>query len=410
MKKHVAWAVTVATVATCALGAVSPAIAADADPAASAVTATAAATPGGIDTSKLDPKIKATVDAFIAKLPAGWQDRVQTLYDKSGAGDTLWAEISHAGIDPNSYQCQSTQFRAAVLKHYEGINNGFGFEILRALGLLDLPVYEALLFGKESKANTFGLNGEYTQKVTSTMKDLKSFWDINSADIQLVPMKNDIYQSPERAGRVIAALYGVSEEVATEFAKELYPAYFEMEPFLKNGMNPILTLNAFAYSEEGEPNPMGISDRIVMGDGILEVMKEIGLDGVAPKAIMAHEFGHHVQFEDHLFSNTTLTGPEATRRTELMADAFGTYYLTHSRGESLNAKRLLDSEKGFYEIGDCSFLDSGHHGTPNQRLAASTWGASVANNAANQGHILPSLTFANKFDVKLPELVKPDAV
>ena len=35
------------------------------------------------------------------------------------------------------------------------------------------------------------------------------------------------------------------------------------------------------------------------------------------------EFGHHVQFEDGLF-NSPLTGAEATRRTELMADAFGT--------------------------------------------------------------------------------------
>ncbi|MFI0924090.1 hypothetical protein [Streptomyces sp. NPDC021012] len=408
MKKHVAWAVTVATVATCALGAVVPASAADADPAAP--TAMTAATPGGIDTSALDPKVKAAVDDFVAKLPAGWQDRLQALYEKTGADHTQWTQVRDSVIDPNAYQCQSTPFREAIAKHYEGINNRFGFAIVQALGFLDLPMYESLFFGAESKTNTFGLNGEYTNETTSTMKDLKSFWDIKSSDIQLVPMKNDIFQSPERAGRVIARLYGVTDEAGTEFAKAFYPAYFEMEPFLKNGMNPILTLNAFAYSEEGEPHPMGVSDRIVMGDGILEVMKEVGLDGVAPKAIMAHEFGHHVQFEDHLFTNTTLTGPEATRRTELMADAFGTYYLTHSQGEALNAKRLLASEQNFYIIGDCGFTSDGHHGTPNQRLASSTWGASVADDAANQGHILPSLRFSELFDAKLPDLVKPDAV
>ncbi|MFC9392762.1 hypothetical protein ACFTWS_06330 [Streptomyces sp. NPDC057027] len=409
MKKSVSWAVTIATVATCGLGVAAPAMAADADPAASAATATAAAT-GGLDTSTLDPKLKALVDGFVAKLPADWQTRLQAAYGKTGAGDTLWAEIRDAGIDPNAYQCQSTQFRAVVGKLYEGINNPFGFELVRALGFLDLPMYEALLFGEDSKANAYGLNGEYTQEITSTMKDLKSFWDIKSSDIQLVPMKNDIYSSPERMGRVIAVLYGVDEAVATEFAAQFFPQYFAMEPFLRNGSNPLLTLNAFAYSEEGEPHPMGISDRIVMGDGILEVMKEVGLGDVAPKAIMAHEFGHHVQYEDHLFSNTTLTGPEATRRTELMADAFGTYYLTHAQGEALNSKRLLDSEKNFYEIGDCGFLSPGHHGTPNQRLASSTWGASVAAGAANQGHILPSLGFSVLFDAKLPDLVKPDAV
>ncbi|MEU6019112.1 hypothetical protein ABZ826_35360 [Streptomyces sp. NPDC047515] len=132
-------------------------------------------------------------------------------------------------------------------------------------------------------------------------------------------------------------------------------------------------------------------------------------DATAAEFGIAHEFSHHVQYEDNLFDNTTLTGPEATRRTELMADAFGTYFLTHSRGEALNTKRVLDSEKSFYEVGDCYFKSSGHHGTPNQRLAASSWGASVANNAANQGHILPSLKLDELFEAKLPDIVKPDA-
>ncbi|MFG2559274.1 hypothetical protein [Streptomyces sp. NPDC048496] len=111
-----------------------------------------------------------------------------------------------------------------------------------------------------------------------------------------------------------------------------------------------------------------------MGDGILEALKAVGLRDTAPRAILAHEFGHHVQYEDNLFANTTLTGPEATRRTELMADAFGTYFLTHSRGEALNTKRVLGSAQSFYEVGDCGFTNPGHHGTPNQRLAASSWG------------------------------------
>ncbi|OIJ87893.1 hypothetical protein [Streptomyces colonosanans] len=152
----------------------------------------------------------------------------------------------------------------------------------------------------------------------------------------------------------------------------------------------VFDADSFAYSEKDDPEPLGISDRIIMGDGILQGMTAVGLGDVAPRGILGHEFGHHVQYQGNLFESD-LRGPEATRRTELMADALGTYYLTHARGESLNAARVLKSEKSFYQVGDCSFTSSGHHGTPNQRFNSSSWAAGVATDAANQGHILPSL-------------------
>ncbi|MFE7357243.1 hypothetical protein ACFU8Q_29885 [Streptomyces sp. NPDC057543] len=70
---------------------------------------------------------------------------------------------------------------------------------------------------------------------------------------------------------------------------------------------------------------------------------------------------------------------------------------------------MLDSAKSFYQVGDCSFSSVGHHGTPNQRLASSAWGASVANDAADQGHILPSMKLDELFEAKLPVIVKPVA-
>ena len=80
----------------------------------------------------------------------------------------------------------------------------------------------------------------------------------------------------------------------------------------------------------------------------------MGVGDVGPRAVLGHEFGHHVQYEDNLF-DSPLTGPEATRRTELMADAFGTYFATHSRGLALNTKRVLQAEQTFYKVGDCAF-------------------------------------------------------
>ncbi|MFF9850434.1 hypothetical protein [Streptomyces litmocidini] len=50
------------------------------------------------------------------------------------------------------------------------------------------------------------------------------------------------------------------------------------------------------------------------------------------------------------------TGPEAGHRVELMADAFGTSYLTHSRVEAPSAKRVLHSAKSPYDVGESGRL------------------------------------------------------
>ncbi|MFD4658231.1 hypothetical protein ACFWP2_21685 [Kitasatospora sp. NPDC058444] len=406
MKKTLAWAVTVATAATCALGAALPASAAEGTTPA-AVTATAAAG-STFDTSRLSPEAKAVVDSILAALPADWQQRARAAAAAYGFKDTQWADFADSAINPGDYQCAPTALRDYSRTMLDGADPGL-LLFLSLIGVLDLPTYDALFFGSESKSDSFGLNGEYTNELTSEGKDLKRFWDISSDDIQIVPMHGRaLFSSPERLARVIGVVYGAEGDQALGLAK-LFRALVNLDPILRGGDNPIFTFNAFAFTEKGSPRPLGVSDRIVMGDGILEAEKAVGLGDTAPRAILAHEFGHHVQYEDGLISDTALTGPEAGRRVELMADAFGTYFLTHSRGEALNAKRVLDSEKSFYQVGDCGFGSAGHHGTPNQRLATASWAASVADGAADQGHILPSRQFYGLFEAKLPDLVKPDA-
>ncbi|HUQ96242.1 MAG TPA: hypothetical protein VM010_01150 [Chitinophagaceae bacterium] len=140
-----------------------------------------------------------------------------------------------------------------------------------------------------------------------------------------------------------------------------------------------------------------------MGDGIMEGFDAIGYGDVAPQAILAHEFGHHIQFQLNLFEDVRT--PEATRRTELMADAYAAYYLSHARGASMQWKRVKQFLAVFFNIGDCSFNSTGHHGTPTQRMAAAEWGYSVANNAQKQGHILTAQQFTALFEAQLPQIV-----
>ena len=140
-----------------------------------------------------------------------------------------------------------------------------------------------------------------------------------------------------------------------------------------------------------------------MGDGIMDGYAGIGFGDVAPQAILAHEFGHHIQFELGLFGGPT--SPESTRRTELMADAFSAYFLSHAQGTSMQWKRVQQFLAVFFNIGDCLFTNNGHHGTPTQRMAAAQFGYSVANDAQKQGHILTAQEFVALFDAALPAIV-----
>jgi predicted metalloprotease len=138
----------------------------------------------------------------------------------------------------------------------------------------------------------------------------------------------------------------------------------------------------------------------------------IGFGDVAPQAIYAHEFAHHIQFENGYFEDEVpgaTTQAELTRYTELMADAYSAYYLTHKRGATMNRKRVEQFLQVFFQIGDCAFSNPGHHGTPNQRMAAAQLGFDVADQAQKQGHILTSEQFHDLFVAAYPDLVAPDA-
>jgi hypothetical protein len=92
-----------------------------------------------------------------------------------------------------------------------------------------------------------------------------------------------------------------------------------------------------------------------------------------------------------------------------MADAYSAYFLTHSQGLALNQKRVEQFLQVFFQIGDCGFSSDGHHGTPNQRMAAAQFGFKVAASAQKQGHILTSQQFHAEFVKVYPTLVAPDA-
>lgn len=274
--------------------------------------------------------------------------------------------------------------------------------------LTSVPTYDALFFGTAGDPD-YALDS-HARQLENTFRDLRRFWDIESADIQLMAMHGDVLLDADRIAATLTAM------VATRQIAPLTPAQIQREAetvatFMQArgdfSDNPLWTLNAFAFSGEDESDPFlaSLPDKLVMGDGILEAYDSIGLGDVGPRVIMAHEFAHHVQFELGVFDTGPSDPAAATRRTELMADAMASYYGVHKKGLALNKKRVTDTLLSFYTVGDCSFASPGHHGTPLQRERAADWGADLAAAAQPKSYVLPAETFVALFEEALPGII-----
>lgn len=343
-----------------------------------------------------------------AQIPDRWSVG-QGAAERFALPDSEWRKIAADVIDPGSYECDTTELRTWLSAQVADPEVAYGLDILAQFGADQLPTYDALLLGSESRDNSFGVDGDHTSSMNREMTSLERFWDIPT-DIQLIPMHGDMLSDRDRVVRGYEVVYGMPTAIAELYA-DIVEVVIDNVAGLRGGDHPALTFNAFAFDPQGDPvlTEMGVTKRIVIGDGILEGTDGIGLDDkAAPLGILAHEYGHQVQYAKGLFESP-LTGPEATRRTELMADAFGTYQTVHARGTALNSARTLDVMQSFYSVGDCSFSSDGHHGTPNQRLRASQWAVDLVKSQSNEGHKLGSLEMSELFDAHLPTLVAPDA-
>ncbi len=379
-------------------GLAAPCLSAQAAPAVQSSTKSAKA--DAISASSLTPAQQARVRGLVA------QHRTPAV--RLSADTSAWRAQRDGAIDGSQYQCGTTPLDTFVDNSLANVDMA-NLRLINQLGGLDVPTYDALVLGHESKSNRFGLDGSYTNELNRTMRALKGFWDIKSNDIELMPMHGAAsFKNTDRLETVLQVMgYDASD---AEFVAGILPQLIDADPALKGGDHPLFTLNAFAFTAAGDPEAeaLGITDRIIMGDGILEAMQSIGLGKTAPRSILSHEFGHHVQYEDNLF-DSPLTGPEATRRTELMADSFGSYFMVSKKGESINKAQVVQDVASFAAVGDCAYDNDGHHGTPNQRTRAASWGADTATASKPASYVLPSLTFAGMFEQQLPTFVAPDA-
>lgn len=242
---------------------------------------------------------------------------------------------------------------------------------------MDLNFYYAYLDRGEQY---FGADGKYTNFMVKRQRELERFWGMPN-EVRLNGQHTATLNDREKLAD-IWELVGVgvdSREEAYALADQ-YMYYNSLASTLPE--SPFFALDGFATR----------GDLIVIGDGIVQMLNDAGIDeDIAWTGILAHEWGHQVQFD-----NTSSWYPEgaaedptaATRYTELEADFFAAYFMTHKMGATYNWKRVEEFFELFANIGDCAFDSTGHHGTPAQRLRAAQLGYELANSAHKQGHVL----------------------
>jgi uncharacterized protein len=136
--------------------------------------------------------------------------------------------------------------------------------------------------------------------------------------------------------------------------------------FVRNGTNYNSTYNAISYS----------NGKIYYGEGIFRDAKSKGSNNLVNVMVLAHEYGHQLQYAFGLPSVQESTA----RPNELEADGMAGYYLRRGYGQSTFAAIAVAYDFA-YAIGDYGTTNPGHHGTPPQRKSAVRLGFLLADPA-----------------------------
>jgi len=327
--------------------------------------------------------------------------------------------------------CPSTPLDDWFMRELEVIGNET-LSLFDDYQVFDLATYYGVYFRKTSDLDEyFYRDGSRTNEFETLHRDAKAFWDIPSSDIQLLGMHGRQLDDLDVLTEIYSDLEFESPQDSALFVHSLINTTIGFD-------HPLLTFNAFAASPKEyqfdddsiDDQDLGkyeeLLDRIVIGEGLLEVFDILGYGATTPGYIYAHEFGHHIQFERDLVGiNATLneSNPFDDREIELLADAFAGYFLAHPKGGNFNTSMVHELLQDAFVIGDCVFNateNTGSHGTPNQRERAVMFGAKKATTFKSTKKVrgskvnpvsskLSSTAFIELFYDALPDIIGPSA-
>lgn len=228
----------------------------------------------------------------------------------------------------------------------------------------------------------FGLDGEYTQEITSVHNQAQDFWSDSGVDDEIYLLSAHGSDLADRHGKLVPTLKLLfrntydSNYTVYDHATEIQ----QLINRLPGGYNfPLLTFNAFATDEMDDK----VEDSsIIIGDGYFQFQQALGMDSEGPEYAHAHEYSHHLQFLLGGVSDTKSKSGivQVAKKSELLADAFSAYFLAHDQGGNMASDEISNVHSVAFSVGDCVKNSEGHHGTPIQRRCATVWGAELADN------------------------------
>ena len=330
------------------------------------------------------------LDASFAKL----QSKVSTLSKNMEFSAYLSKKVAAAKANnkaTSSSTCVATPFFKTVDRYF----SKFGPEEINLYGLYTL--INVLSIDLDQSKQYFGDHGEETHTVAKHQKKLERFYDLPER-IVVKGEHNSTLNNRNKVAAVYKEFGGYNNDEAYDMADEIIAINKKSAVFIET---PLLSLDAYTSPDHV----------IVIGDGIVRVLSETGIESdVATAGLLAHEWAHQVQYHYSVnwFGMEAGEWPftlEFIRAIELEADYFSGYYLTQKKGATHNWKKAAQFFYMFYNIGDCNIYDEGHHGTPNQRLAAARLGYILAEKSSAKGHIISADDLNAVFNASLNSIL-----
>jgi hypothetical protein len=221
-----------------------------------------------------------------------------------------------------------------------------------------------------------------TESIASSAAAQHHYLTSKQSNVILLGMHGDDLSYSQTLVPTLQQIYSLEANEARNLAQEIQSIIQELPGKYEN---PLLTSNAIATQSSGGSSLE--RDSIIIGDGVFTFLEWLELSSDGPDYIHSHEYSHHVQYDMGEQSRggggvgddgTPNTKAEETRRLELMADVFGSYYLAHKEGGGFDTSRLYEIHRSAFSLGDCESRDGTHHGTPRQRECASNYGSNLA--------------------------------
>ena len=301
------------------------------------------------------------------------------------------------------------------------------WETMLAYNITSLSyLYKHHVSGADGSAEYFGAHGERNEEMLENHASMQSFW--TQADSQHVSVQYEAagfhsVSNPHRMGGpgnvILLGMHGTDladkaklvptlQQIYRLDGADAYNIAASIQGIVKglpDGFNnPVLTANAIATQTMKMDGSRGERDSIIVGDGVYDFLEYLGLENDGTSYIHSHEFSHHLQYDlgvDQMSAET--------RRWEMMADALGSYFLSHTLGGRMDQARLLEVHRAAFSLGDCEDSIDTHHGTPRQRECASNFGSNLGFvSFVDGGHMIPPAELMLKFEKNYPSVLQLD--